>query len=154
MGMTGNPAPEGWYPDPGGSGKPRWWDGTAWEWEGRLGNAPSCAAPPPAPARSGGIPLWAPYYRAPFGEATKRFWKKYSNFTGRASRSEYFQFILVVSTFIPSLALTVRPLHDANLSGLLVFLGLIPFVGWLALIVSALFPPRPEGQGYDLPNYS
>lgn len=30
-----------------------------------------------------------PYYGASFGQAIKRFFKQYANFTGRASRSEY-----------------------------------------------------------------
>lgn len=144
------------------------------------------------PAGTRAVPLSAPFYGAPFGEATKRFWKKYSNLTGRASRSEYwwcafgftlvaialellasageterasggtaplallallFQIILVVSTFIPSLTLTVRRLHDANISGWMIFVGLIPLVGWLALIIFALLPPRREGQAYDVPTY-
>ncbi|MEY9951595.1 DUF805 domain-containing protein [Leifsonia sp. EB34] len=40
------------------------------------------------------VPLWAPYYRAPFGEAFVRYWKKYARFDGRASRSEYWWWAL------------------------------------------------------------
>jgi uncharacterized membrane protein YhaH (DUF805 family) len=53
--------------------------------------------------------------------------------------------------FIPSLALTVRRLHDANLSGWTILIGLVPFVGPLAVLVFTLLPSRPEGQQYDLP---
>lgn len=41
------------------------------------------------------IPLDAPYYGAPIGEAVSRFWKKYATFSGRASRSEYWWWYLV-----------------------------------------------------------
>ncbi len=37
----------------------------------------------------GGVPLRAPFPGAPFAEALRRFWRKYTVFTGRASRSEY-----------------------------------------------------------------
>jgi uncharacterized membrane protein YhaH (DUF805 family) len=40
-------------------------------------------------------PLWAPYYGAPFPVAVKRFFKKYTVFSGRASRSEYWWWALV-----------------------------------------------------------
>ncbi|XAS73152.1 DUF805 domain-containing protein [Micrococcaceae bacterium Sec5.1] len=43
----------------------------------------------PYGAQTGEPPLWAPYYGAPIGAAVKRFFKKYTAFTGRASRSEY-----------------------------------------------------------------
>jgi uncharacterized membrane protein YhaH (DUF805 family) len=47
---------------------------------------------PPTPQR---VPLWAPYYGAPFGEGVRRFWKKYARFDGRASRAEYWWWALV-----------------------------------------------------------
>lgn len=43
----------------------------------------------PYAPEAGEPPLWAPYYGAPIGAAVKRFFKKYTDFTGRASRSEY-----------------------------------------------------------------
>lgn len=56
-------------------------------------------------------------------------------------------FVLV--TFIPSIALTVRRLHDVNMSGWFVLLILVPTVGALALLVIALFPGNPKGQRFD-----
>ena len=38
---------------------------------------------------TGEVPLWAPLYGATFGQAWKRFWRKYADFSGRASRSEF-----------------------------------------------------------------
>ncbi|MEN2736572.1 DUF805 domain-containing protein [Microbacterium sp. X-17] len=39
-------------------------------------------------------PLWAPLYSANMGDAIRRFFTKYADFTGRASRSEYWWFFL------------------------------------------------------------
>lgn len=90
--------------------------------------------------------------------------KKYATFSGRATRSEYWYFVLfniiigiilgVISgvigdkynilgnvyqlfVFIPSLAVLVRRLHDVNKSGWFIFIGLIPLVGAIWLLVLA-----------------
>lgn len=39
-------------------------------------------------------PLWAPWYGIGFLDAVARFWKKYARFDGRASRSEYWFWVL------------------------------------------------------------
>ena len=39
-------------------------------------------------------PLWAPFYGAGPIQAVKRFFRKYATFSGRASRSEYWWWIL------------------------------------------------------------
>ncbi|WP_434318621.1 DUF805 domain-containing protein [Leifsonia sp. P73] len=49
------------------------------------------------------VPLWAPYYRAPFGEAFVRYWKKYARFDGRASRSEYWWWALIDALIVLAL---------------------------------------------------
>lgn len=150
----------------------------------------------PYAAQSGEPPLWAPYYGAPIGAAVKRFFKKYTVFTGRASRSEYWWWALIaavvnfvlqllttilgatgatmaadgtavpgpgaiigfilwgiwgLATIIPSIALGVRRLHDANFSGWLLLLVLVPFLGALAILVFTLLPSNPAGQRFDVP---
>ncbi|SEP71189.1 DUF805 domain-containing protein [Microlunatus flavus] len=45
----------------------------------------------------GEVPLSQPLYGATIGQAVKRFWKKYATFSGRASRSEFWWWILVSS---------------------------------------------------------
>lgn len=146
----------------------------------------------PYGAQAGEPPLWAPYYGAPIGAAVQRFFKKYTAFTGRASRSEYWWWTLVaaivgivlnillttgisvdsegvpvlgagyfvglilaivwgLATIVPSIALTVRRLHDGNFSGLLVLLVLVPFLGALAVLVLTLLPSNPAGQRFDVP---
>lgn len=37
----------------------------------------------------GGVALRDPFYGAPFAEAVRRYWRKYTVFTGRASRAEF-----------------------------------------------------------------
>lgn len=88
--------------------------------------------------------------------------QNYCNFSGRASRSEFwwfalFNFILsaVISIvfcwnqntmnvitglvnlalLLPNLGLAVRRLHDIGKSGWWIFISLIPIVGWILLIV-------------------
>ena len=89
--------------------------------------------------------------------------KQYFDFFGRARRTEYWMFILfnfliswglqfldvLIGTYfftissliytllviIPSLAVVVRRLHDVGKSGFYFFLILIPFIGWIWLLV-------------------
>ena len=80
---------------------------------------------------------------------------KYVDFNGRASRSEYWWFMLfcticwivgfalgpvieLVITFgllLPALAACCRRLHDIDKSGWLQLIQIIPLVGWIVLIV-------------------
>jgi uncharacterized membrane protein YhaH (DUF805 family) len=55
--------------------------------------------PPVASPRlsDGSVPLWAPLYDAGPVAAVKRFFTKYADFTGRASRSEYWWVVLATS---------------------------------------------------------
>ncbi len=94
-----------------------------------------------------------------FGEAISMALNKYCCFTGRASRSEFwwfYLFILILSSasgllpgdnalyvsgavtlvlFLPMLGLTWRRLHDIGKGGGWYFLGLIPIVGQIILII-------------------
>ncbi len=139
---------------------------------------------PPASA-----PLGQPLYGATFGDAIRRFFKKYADFTGRASRSEFwwwFLFAIIIGAvygillqtlgtignggrglgpigwvlivvytvwdlviLVPSLALSWRRLHDANLAGPFWFLGFIPLVGWIIVLVFYLMASKPEGARFD-----
>ncbi|MCY3877745.1 MAG: DUF805 domain-containing protein [Rhodobacteraceae bacterium] len=86
--------------------------------------------------------------------------KKYAIFTGRATRSEYWWFFLFtalansvagalfgelasivsLALLLPGLAAACRRLHDAGRSGWWLLLILIPFVGWIALIIMLVQP--------------
>ncbi|SDQ72158.1 Uncharacterized membrane protein YhaH, DUF805 family [Curtobacterium sp. UNCCL20] len=59
--------------------------------------------------------------------------------------------ILGLALLIPTLALIVRRLHDANLSGLLALLLLIPFFGAIAIFIMMFLPSNPEGARFDRP---
>jgi uncharacterized membrane protein YhaH (DUF805 family) len=82
---------------------------------------------------------------------------KYTDFKGRAVRSEYWWFVLFnvlvsaalhlinpsgllagifsLAMLLPALAVAVRRLHDTNRSGWFILLGLIPIIGWIILLV-------------------
>ena len=55
---------------------------------------------------------------------------------------------------VPTIAVTVRRLHDAGQSGWLFLLTLIPWLGGPILLVFTLLPPSPAGAKYDpVPTY-
>lgn len=54
-----------------------------------------------------------------------------------------------LALLLPSISLTVRRLHDANFSGFFAFLGLVPFLGPIALIVFACLPSVQQGARFD-----
>ena len=104
--------------------------------------------------------------------------QKYAVFEGRAKRSEFWLFMLgqaiiaaalnalalavepglyavyflyFLATFLPSLAVTVRRLHDTGKNGWYILVILIPLIGWIILLVLMVmrsdddneFGPRP-----------
>ena len=102
-----------------------------------------------------------------FGDAIKLAFRSWSVYTGRASRSAYwwyalFAFIVylvadviflraighgaglalyvlfALGMLVVSLPLAVRRLHDTDRSGFWIFIGLIPFVGGIVLLVFTL----------------
>ena len=63
----------GWYSDPAGSGRLRWWSGT--EWTEQFQDAPATAAPSAEPLATGAVPQQAhgaaaPSAQPPVGAAT------------------------------------------------------------------------------------
>jgi uncharacterized membrane protein YhaH (DUF805 family) len=121
-----------------------------------------------------------------FGDAVKQALGKYATFSGRARRSEYWYFALfsfvvglvtsildgilgtgflyilsALALLVPSLAVGVRRLHDISKSGWLLLVGLIPFVGFIVLIVWFVqdshgpneHGPSPKGAPMQEPGY-
>lgn len=90
-----------------------------------------------------------------FQESIQVCFNKYVDFSGRASRSEYWWFALFVflgslvlgmvstwlnvifllATLLPQLAAASRRLHDTGRSGWWQLIGLIPIIGFIVLIV-------------------
>lgn len=90
-----------------------------------------------------------------FADAIKLCFAKYADFNGRAKRPEFWWFILFcilvslalemvsgilsglfsLATFLPSIAVGARRLHDTNRSGWWQLLAIIPVLGWIVLIV-------------------
>lgn len=58
-------------------------------------------------------------------------------------------FLIAIATVIPTLALTWRRLHDANLSGWFYLLILVPGVGGLIIFILSLLPSNPAGARFD-----
>ena len=54
-----------------------------------------------------------------------------------------------LATFIPWLALSWRRLHDTNRSGAWWFIGIVPIVGWIILLVFFVQRPDPAGARFD-----
>ena len=104
-----------------------------------------------------------------FGEAVKTVLSKYADFSGRARRSEYWYFTLflvvasfvaalvdlaigvpllqvlvLLGTLVPSIAVTVRRLHDTGRSGWLYLIVFIPIVGVIVLLVFLCQDSKPE----------
>ena len=130
-------------------------------------------------------PAVAPLPGASFGEAVKRFFQRYAQFRGYASRSEYWWVVLFNSlvvmglyfllltllaigeagdssgativgsvvgflimlygaaTFVPSLAIAVRRLHDNGKSGLWLLIAFVPG-GSIVLLVFFCLESRPD----------
>ena len=94
--------------------------------------------------------------------------KKYADFSGRARRKEYWFFVLFniivsivlsvidvtlglgaggfgvlsglysLAVIIPSIAVSVRRLHDINKTGWWILIGFVPLIGIIVLLVFAL----------------
>jgi uncharacterized membrane protein YhaH (DUF805 family) len=87
--------------------------------------------------------------------------ERYAKFDGRAGREEFWFYVLAsvaiyvallilaqvsgifavlyfvywLATIVPSIAVGIRRLHDTDKSGWLLLVGLIPFVGFIILLV-------------------
>lgn len=101
--------------------------------------------------------------------------RRYADFSGRSRRKEFWTFygtqfaiywffvgfgndgtragititgLIALFLLLPNLALLVRRLHDRDLSGWVALLLLIPWVGWIVLLILALFDGVPGRNRY------
>ena len=121
----------------------------------------NCGEPLNQPGRSSVYceELVQPVRKVTFVEAVKNFFKNYANFSGRATRSEFwyvwlfnvvvnlacgllaemgvgiFSVIFPLAVLIPNLALDWRRLHDIGKSGGWWFILFVPLVGWIFYLV-------------------
>ena len=111
-----------------------------------------------------------------FGDAVRTCFSKYADFTGRASRPEYWWFFLsyiivyivaliigssikaswlalipLLAYIIPLISAAVRRLHDTGRSGWWYFISLIPLVGTIILIVFLAGEGNPGPNQYGPP---
>lgn len=114
--------------------------------------------PPVAPRDREPAMQTGPGHAAPprsFGAAISTCFSEYVTFSGRASRSEFWYWVLFtfiggvvfelvspefgwlfsLATFLPGLAVGARRLHDIGRSGWWQLLSFIPIIGWIVLIV-------------------
>ena len=54
-----------------------------------------------------------------------------------------------LAVLIPSIAVAVRRLHDANYSGWFYLLSLVPGVGGLIILIFMVLPTQPQGARFD-----
>jgi uncharacterized membrane protein YhaH (DUF805 family) len=103
--------------------------------------------------------------------------RKYTVFTGRARRKEYWFFVLfnilisaalgIVDSFIgtysgvglfgglyalgvllPWIAVSIRRLHDTGRSGWWLLIWLVPFIGWIVLLIFMVLDGQPGDNEY------
>ncbi len=90
-----------------------------------------------------------------FQESIKTCFNKYADFNGRATRSEFWWFVLFLvlvslglsiisailsalfslAILLPSITVSTRRLHDTGRSGWWQLIGFVPIIGWIVLIV-------------------
>lgn len=102
--------------------------------------------------------------------------KNYTGFSGRARRKEYWMFTLInliavtimgvvdsmifgqpsvlyaiylLATFLPTLAVTMRRLHDTNRTGWWCLAALIPLVGFVVLVFLCLDSKEDNSHGVN-----
>ncbi len=71
-----------------------------------------------------------------------------AGFTSLHTGIGLFSALFMLAMFIPSLAVGVRRLHDIGRTGWWILIGLIPFVGWIVLLIFAVQDSQPGTNEY------
>jgi len=97
-----------------------------------------------------------------FAESIRVCFAKYADFSGSASRPEFWwwtlftliaslaleivddrlSLVFVIATVLPSLSVATRRLHDVGRSGWWQLVGLVPLIGWVVMIVWLAQPSK------------
>ena len=109
--------------------------------------------------------------RAPV-DAVSTCFSKYVDFSGRATRAEFWWWVLIMefvvpvlgllmypepfpivmlATFLPGIAVAARRLHDIDKSGWWQLIGFVPLIGWLVLIIFYAKRGSPGTNSYGPP---
>lgn len=104
-----------------------------------------------------------------FQEAIKVCLNKYADFTGRASRAEYWWFVLLnfvisvlanvpyvgylamiagLALLVPYFAVCWRRMHDIGKGGGWWFIIFVPLIGWIWYIILAVKPGEPGANRF------
>lgn len=101
-------------------------------------------------------------------------WKKYADFSGRARRREYWMFVLFnsiaifasgfvdgllglsgilpglynLAALLPGVAVCARRLHDTDRSGWWMLIALVPFIGWIWLLILLVIDSQPGANRF------
>jgi len=102
--------------------------------------------------------------------------KKYAVFEGRASRQEYWMFVLInlvivialggidaavgtygiiglvygLAVLLPAIGVTIRRLHDTGRSGWWMLINMIPVIGFFIYLFFVIQDSKPEGDKFDV----
>lgn len=89
--------------------------------------------------------------------------RRYGAFHGRASRSEFWWWVLcngvvlavcglfMLFTIVPNISITIRRLHDTGNSGNIYLLNLIPYVGAIVVLIVCTVRSSSTGVRFDRP---
>ena len=81
----------------------------------------------------------------------KKCLKNYTNFSGRARRKEYWYFLLVQMVLAIIAMILVRRLHDTSRSGWWFWIGIVPLIGSIILLVFLVSDTKPESNQWGAP---
>lgn len=92
-----------------------------------------------------------PQPQPPVAATTQEEFSAYASAVfGWVAQASILSWIWGLATFVGTLALSARRLHDTGRSGWWYLIALVPVVGAVILIVFWASAPRPEGQRYDV----
>lgn len=112
-----------------------------------------------------------------FVEAVRKYFTNFSDFSTRSRRSEYWWAMLFTSIvsvllnrifpdgslisslvslvfLVPSIAVTVRRLHDVGKTGIFYLWNLLPLIGQLIIFLQVIKDSQPDNQWGPNPKYS